>query len=553
MRSDRPFRLDKKIFVALGLAAVVAALLCGRPRAAAQQGPPTTAGTPTLQVYSRLSVVDVTVTDASGRPVQGLKESDFSLFEDGQPQAIHNFEEVVAVGVPPLPPLPPNVHTNLQPEAASSALNILLMDFANEAPIDSTDLKQLSASTRTQHFVKDNALRALDRMPPGTRVMVLSMTNHLRILQSFTSDVEMLKAVIEAAPLDLDGNGDVQCVQSDMRNRMVLESFDQIAADVLPIKGRKNLLWMTVGIPAITDPNERPKCLPDYTSALTHAYGLLNASQVAVYPIDANGLTNLTRQSGAILSMDAVAEATGGVAYYNNNNIRQALTKALDNGANYYSMAYIPPSTKYDGKYHKIDVKVDRPGVNLVFRKGYYADDLSKVTAKQGLTITMKPPPAYGGNMKASMSRGLPTAEELLFTVGVEPSDAPPKPGDPPVLGTLDPKLKGKHLTRYGFKYVVPSEQIKFTDGPKATHNGKIDFDIAVYDSDDKLLTGLSQTVKTTLSDATYQQMLSKKEPVQLFQQIDLPPGELFVRVGVLDEATDKVGTLELPLKVAKK
>ena len=295
--------------------------------------------------------------------------------------------------------------------------------------MDTTNPAEVRTSIRIQHYVKDAAVNGLDQMPAGTRVMVLSMTNHLRILQSFTSDKEMLKAVIEAAPYDLDGNGDRQCVQSDERNHMVLESFDQIAADVFPIKGRKNLLWFTMGIPQITDPDERPACLPDYTTALTNAYGLLATSQVAVYPIDARGVGSYIRQSGALLSMDAVAQATGGMAYYNTNNISAAMLKALDNGANYYSMAYIPPDGKYDGKYHAIDVKIDRPGVNLVFRKGYYADDLSKTTAKTGLTMAIAPPPAYGGNMKAPMSRGFPTSQDILFDVGVEPSTVAPKPG----------------------------------------------------------------------------------------------------------------------------
>jgi hypothetical protein len=198
-------------------------------------------------------------------------------------------------------------------------------------------------------------------------------------------------------------------------------------------------------------------------------------------------------------------------------------------------------------------LKVDRPGVNLVYRQGYYADDLSKVNAKTGLTMVITPPPAYSGNMKAPMSRGLPTSEQLLFDVGVTPSTIAPKPGDPPVLGTLDPKLQGKHLTRYGFSYVVPVQQITFANGPGKTHKGELDFDIAVYDTDDRLLTGLSQVVKTTLSDANYLQQMSNKEPIRFSQQIDLPLGQLFVRVGVLDHTSNKVGTLELPLKVARK
>jgi hypothetical protein len=256
---------------------------------------------------------------------------------------------------------------------------------------------------------------------------------------------------------------------------------------------------------------------------------------------------------GRQLSLDMVAEATGGVAYSGTNDMATAVLKAIDNGANYYSISYVPPSEKFDGAYHKIEVKVDRPGVHLVFRNGYFADDLAKIKMPAGLTLSMTPPPAYAGNMKAPMSRGMATSQDLLFDVGVAPSTVAPKPTDPPVMGTLDPKLRGKRLTRYGFTYVVPAEQIRFADGAKGTHKGSLEFDIAVYDSNDELLTGLSQTLKMPVSDATYRQLASGKSPIRFFQQIDLPQGQLFVRVGVLDPATDKVGTLELPLKVGGK
>jgi hypothetical protein len=162
------------------------------------------------------------------------------------------------------------------------------------------------------------------------------------------------------------------------------------------------------------------------------------------------------------------------------------------------------------------------------------------------------------------MSRGFPTSQDILFNVGVAPSKAAPKPDDPQVgvpgeqpslagvkvLGTLNPALQGRRLVRYGFDYVVPAQQIVFVDGPNKTHKAAVGFDIAVYDTNDKLLTGLSQIVKTTLNDSTYQQDLNDKAPIRLSQQIDLPPGQLFLRVGVLDRTSNKVGTLELPLKV---
>ena len=188
--------------------------------------------------------------------------------------------------------------------------------------------------------------------------------------------------------------------------------------------------------------------------------------------------------------------------------------------------------------------------MHLVFRKGYYADNLSKIKAKPGLTLTAAPAPAEHGNMKAPMSRGMATSEQILFDVGVEPSTAAAKPGESAILATLDPRLKGKRLARYGLQYVVPGEQVEFKDGPKHTHKGALEFDIAVYNSNDKLLTGLSQTLTMPLSDATYQQMRKVHSPVRFFQQIDLTRGQIFVWVGVLDRNSDKVGTLELPLTV---
>jgi len=541
----------RRVLASVCVVAILAVFASMLPRAAAQQGADATvAGTPqTLQVYSRLTVLDVTAIDANGQPVHGLTKADFTILEDGRPQPVRNFEEVSSHPTGPPRELPPNVYTNLQPPPPSSAVNILLLDLENEAPIDNTNLMQISRSIGMQKRVKDAAQQALQSMPPGTRVAVLAMTNNLRIVQSFTSDRDLLMAAIQAVPYDTDGNGDRGGVQSNSRNESVLESFSRIAIDTSAIHGRKNLIWFTVGIPAITIPNDRPSYLPDYSTTLSHAYDLLASAQISVYPVDARGVVML---SDAHLSEQMVAEATGGVAYSETNNMATAVDKALNDGANYYSVSYIPPSTKYDGAYHKIDVKVDRPGVNLTFRKGYYADDVTRMKMPPGLSLSMTPPPAKDGNMKVPMSRGLPTSSDILFDVGVQPSATPRKPGAP-LLGTLNPGLQGKRLTRYGLQYAVPSQQILFKSGKNASHDGNLDFDVAVFDSNDKLLTGLSQVVKVNLSDDKYRQMLANQEPIQLFQQIDLPPGPLFLRVGVLDHNSDKVGTLELTLNIGKK
>src|SRR6202021_499167 len=97
----------------------------------------------TLQVYSRLTVVDVTATDAEGQPVYGLKQSDFTILEDGKPQPIRNFQEVGAE--------PPDASSTTGPRS------ILLLDGLNTAPANAADAKQVSAALGDQSWMQDEA------------------------------------------------------------------------------------------------------------------------------------------------------------------------------------------------------------------------------------------------------------------------------------------------------------------------------------------------------------------------------------------------------------
>jgi hypothetical protein len=84
------------------------ALFCAPPTHAQQT-------TSTLKVYSRETIVDVTVTDPKGNPVHGLTRDDFTVKEDNKPQPIRSFEEFGSKPITALAKLPPNVYTNLQP------------------------------------------------------------------------------------------------------------------------------------------------------------------------------------------------------------------------------------------------------------------------------------------------------------------------------------------------------------------------------------------------------------------------------------------------------
>jgi len=65
------------------------------------------------------------------------------------------------------------------------------------------------------------------------------------------------------------------------------------------------------------------------------------------------------------------------------------------------------------------------------------------------------------------------------------------------VLGTLNPSLQGRRLVRYAFDYVVPAQQIVFANGRTRRNKAALDFRHRGLRTNDKLLTGLSQIVRT--------------------------------------------------------
>jgi VWFA-related protein len=556
----------------------------------------------TLKAYSRLTVVDVTVVDGKENPVHGLPATAFTVLEDGKPQPLRSFSEVgkdTPMVTRQLPKLPPHIYTNLQPAPASSAVNLILIDSLNTTPQD-------------QIFVKQETVNYLKSMQPGTRIAIMTLGSSLRLLQGFTSDPEVLIAAVKTrknralpSPFDDSATDDAmatqmdisdsdaaaaiqafqnqqQSFQNDIKNRMTLEALDQIAAYLSGIKGRKNLIWFTGGISLQMFPSGGTNDLADmtdYTKDLRKTTDMLTAAQIAVYPVDARGI--MTNPAASVvrpptgfsngrgdsmgkainafdmktgqehLGMDAVADATGGVAYYNTNGLKEAVGLAVKNGENYYALSYSPPDPKFDGIFHKITVKVNVPGVRLSYRKGYYSDDIARNEITPGISLATTAPEPYGNNMAASMGRGVPTSSQLLFTVRVEPHSAELNPPGSKVLGTLDPKLQGKPLRRYDFQYSLPGRQIVFNDGPDKTHKGSLEFDIAAYDVYGKLITSISQTIDLKLTDERYQ--LLQKTPFQLEQGLDLPPGEIFLRLGILDSVSDKTGTLEIPVIVTRK
>lgn len=492
------------------------------PQANSQQS-----AAPTIQVFSRETIVDVLVTDANGKPVHGLIKSDFTISEDNKPQPIRSFAEYSKdTPAPPARTLPPDTYSNRNALPASGPVQIIYITLPCP-PI---------MRGRTESYIADY----LRTMPTGTQVAIFGFRADLglRLVQGFTTDGPRAAAAID--------NLDLPVCKTPWADPIA--AVDQIAAYVAGIHGRKNLIWVTSSPLAIMRDGgyswSRGASDMTYIHRLMDTYDLFTREQIAIYPFDPRGVPADPQGRPIALNFNSlrvedIATQTGGAAIYNTNDFKGAVAKIVDDTTHFYTLSYIPPRATDDGHYHAIKITVDRPGLHLVYRNGYNdehpapPDDVLKVHMNQ-----------------ASMGLGSLPSTQLTFDVQVMPG-APNAAKPANTAGTRHALPSAKAPITYNLLYMLDQSQIDFAATPDGLRNASLEFDLAAYDSYGKLITVRSQTLKLPLTFEEYQEFI--QTPFKFFLPIDLPPGEITLRAGVFDGISNKSGTLEIPLTVPRK
>lgn len=238
-------------------------------------------------------------------------------------------------------------------------------------------------------------------------------------------------------------------------------------------------------------------------------------------------------------TMNQIAEETGGVPFYEGNDIPDAVARAIENGTNYYTLAYSPEDRNLDGRFRKVRVVIAGKDYGLAYRRGYFADP-------HGI-------PALGSPLtpsSSSMQRGAPPSSQILFKVRVLAEDDPALKGlksQPGRAGFLAAKLKGR-VKRYWIDFAGDMHHVDFPLGSDGLHHGVVEFITAAYDPDGKLLNVVNRTFKLNLVPAQYGKVIQTGLPAH--EELDIPGGEIHLRFAVHDLSTDQIGTVEIPLNV---
>lgn len=356
------------------LALLCATLLLGVPPNALAQATQPSSGEPAIRVTSRLVFLDITVVDRKGNPVTaGLTKDDFTITEDKRPQTIFSFEA-------PATHILDNASAEDQP--------------AREPPVTILVLDQLNSSFEDFAFIRDSVKKYLLAQPPQlvspAELLVLGNSS-LEMLQGYTRSREELLAALANVPVALPYKHMSERFFTDDLLQQSLFALQEIALQNKGVPGRKNIVWvghgspnlfMTIGLGGMADKvrtymHSTTNKLVDARISLFVIYpglkidGAVNSANVRSANLDLRG--NDSDPFFGNVNFGVLVNETGGLLYYNRNDIDREIENTQLLGGSYYTLTYQPHGGNDNGRFRRIRVTFRNPDLRVITKSGYFA------------------------------------------------------------------------------------------------------------------------------------------------------------------------------------
>jgi VWFA-related protein len=426
------------------------------------------------------------------------------------------------------------------------------------------------------------------------------------------AQAEAQNAVTSVAALTQEGRTSgfqnlVRALQETQAEQFVIETSERasrtidammlLARYLSGISGRKNIVWLSGSFPiaiALGPVSSNPWIdNPNFTYKIQRATNLLADAQVAVYPVDVRGLqvftTSLDTSAGVARprsfqppnpktpaqpsnpktpasspaprpmpegmgfanqaderdTLTQFAAATGGKAFFNTNDIREAIATANEQGSNYYSFSYSPTNKVYNGKFRKIKVQLAQKGYKLYYRQGYFADDVNMAAKEAALARNA---------IATAMHFGSPPAREVQFSVRVWPVGGKKKV-DRASIGEVNMASRKKQplppqveVQHYVIDYTLDGSALHFFAQQDGSFDNSLALMITSFGAEGRMLTGMSTVAKSNLPADVYKRVSAGD--VGFLEEVDIPVDATSMRLGVQDQMSNHLGTVDVPLPV---
>jgi VWFA-related protein len=340
---------------------------------------------PPQRFSTRTDVVtlDVSVLDRNRQPVRDLRAADFTVRENGTAQAIEYFQQI------DLPD--PRAHAASWTRDASSdvARNDVVME--RRLVVVLIDDAMIPFDPYMRNTARKIARTVIDRLSPADLAAVI-FTMDNRPAQNFTRERPRLQAAIDR--MESAGFTPSPSVKDDIMVAAMQTLFRVVDTVAAIPERRKSLVYISTGIPLLIDSPETSKSSHPYMNWLAKR-ALMRAQQgnVNIYTVDPGGLDGLRmlmlsrnhRAESWVMEqieqaaipyrefLKAVADQTGGHAFINTNEFTSRIDQMFRETGSFYLLGYRSQDQRADGRFRRLQVWVNRPGVTVRARSGYYA------------------------------------------------------------------------------------------------------------------------------------------------------------------------------------
>ncbi|HYU80075.1 MAG TPA: VWA domain-containing protein, partial [Vicinamibacterales bacterium] len=452
-------------------------------------------------------------------------------------------------------PVEPDVQTNVR--TYDGRLYLIVLDDLHVHPLRSALVKR-AARQFVERYVGANDMAAVvttggrvetsQEFTSNPRLLLQAIDNFMgRKLRSSTLERIEEEARTRDTRQANERVNDPLDMERGFQARNTLSTIKGLAEYLENVRGRrKALVFFSEGIDYdITDVfNNRDATT--ILDATRDAIAAATRANISIYAIDARGLTAMGDDSIEIQSfpddpslglgptalqnelrlaqdsLRVLADETGGFASVNTNDIAGAFQRLVDDNSSYYVLGYYPANDRRDGRFRKIEVKVNRPGVTVRARRGYVAPRGRASDAK------LAGPAAASLELREALTSPVPVSSLPLAATAVMFKGPAPK------------------------TTVVVSTLVGGRDLPLVEKNGvfgnELEVVLSATSADGKVTGGDRNTVTLTLKPDSVQRL--RAAGFRMISSVDLLPGRYQLRVAAREANARRAGSVVYDLDV---
>jgi VWFA-related protein len=539
--------------IGAGLAALALAFPCVQPVPAQNSGQPSNGqvssapqGGFVLRMNGELVLTNVVARDTkTGEVVQGLKQSDFSIYENGKQQHIDTFDFESVDKATPLNeatvsglaagangPGSKAVVVAKPEDLRNHRLIVMFFDLTSMQPEDLD--RSVSAA---QDFLRS-------KMQPADLVALVSLGDTLKVDQDFTTDKSALINEVgvyngtegEGFALGATANSNQvedttgytpdESEYNDINTDRELFALRAVSKSLEKITEKKSLLYFSGGIQRDGIENQ---------ASLRAAINAAVRANLAIYSVDTRGLQAISPlgdastgslrgtgayNGGALLNnmnanfatqevMATLSSDTGGKAFFDSNDFAPAFAQVERDTSAYYAIGFRSTNPARDGRYRKLTIKINRSGIKLEYRPGYYAPADFQHSGHEDRER----------ELEEQLASDLPATDIAVY------------------MDALYFRLDENRFF-VPVSVIVPGSQIPFVKGgdkDKAT----LDIIGSVIDEVKRPIGHARETVKLNLDPS----LQARQKNIEYTTSFDLPPGKYQVKFVVRENQTGRMGS----------